>query len=77
MKKNIIDYFIEGCRKGFNIGINNIIPNVMMAFIIIKILQVTNLLGYIGKIFGPIMGIFGLPGETITLGFQWLEVLEY
>lgn len=75
MKKNIIDYFIEGCRKGFNIGINNIIPNVMMAFIIIKILQVTNLLEYIGNFFGPIMGVFGLPGETIAvlLG-AWLSM---
>lgn len=75
MKKNILDHFIEGCRKGFNIGINNIIPNVMMAFIIIKILQVTNLLVYIGKIFGPVMGVFGLPGETITVLLSaWLSM---
>ncbi|MGL5122762.1 MAG: YjiG family protein [Fusobacteriaceae bacterium] len=75
MKKNILDYFIEGCRKGFDIGVNNIIPNVMMAFIIIKILKVTNLLFYIGKIFGPIMGIFGLPGETITVLLSaWLSM---
>ncbi|WP_156110684.1 MULTISPECIES: YjiG family protein [unclassified Cetobacterium] len=75
MKKNIFDYFIEGCRKGFDIGINSIIPNVMMAFIIIKILQVTNLLEHIGKVFGPIMGIFGLPGETITVLLSaWLSM---
>ena len=25
-KKNIIDLFIEGCRKGWNTGISNMLP---------------------------------------------------
>jgi spore maturation protein SpmB len=42
--KNIIDLFIEGCRKGWDTGIRNMMPNVIMAFVIIKALNVTGLL---------------------------------
>ena len=40
-KKMITDVFVEGARKGWNIGAMSTIPNVMMAFIIIKALNVT------------------------------------
>ena len=36
-KKNILDLFVEGARKGFTIGTTSLLPNVIMAFVIIRI----------------------------------------
>ena len=43
-KKNILDLFIDGARNGFKIGTTSLLPNVIMAFVIIRILDVTGLL---------------------------------
>lgn len=61
------DQFIEGARKGWAIGTNSIIPNLVMAFAIAEILKILGVMALIGNIFGPIMAIFGLPGEAITV----------
>ena len=66
-KKNILDLFVEGARKGFTIGTTSLLPNVIMAFVIIRILDVTGLLHLIGVAFQPIMGLWGLPGEAATV----------
>ena len=65
--KNIIDLFIEGCRKGWDTGIRNMMPNVIMAFVLIKALNVTGLLKILGTVFAPVMALWGLPGEAITV----------
>lgn len=65
--KNVLDLFIEGARKGFTIGTTSLLPNVVMAFVIIRILDVTGLLHLIGVVFEPIMGLWGLPGEAATV----------
>ncbi|WP_067519466.1 YjiG family protein [Endozoicomonas ascidiicola] len=62
-KKMITDVFVEGARKGWGIGIGSIIPNIMMAFIIIKILSLTGALNLLAVVFGPVMAVFGVPGE--------------
>lgn len=62
-KKMITDVFVEGARKGWNIGAMSTIPNVMMAFIIIKALNITGTLGALGTLFEPLMVLVGLPGE--------------
>jgi len=74
-KKMITDVFVEGARKGWNIGVSNIIPNVLMAFIIIHVLNISGALKLVGKVFAPIMAIFGLPGEaaTVLMG-AWLSM---
>ena len=66
-KKNILDRLIDGARKGFTIGTTSLLPNVVMAFVVIRILNVTGLLHLIGVIFQPIMGLWGLPGEAATV----------
>lgn len=66
-KKNIIDLFIEGCRKGWNTGVSNMMPNVLMAFVLIKALNVTGLLKLMGTVFAPVMALWGLPGEAVTV----------
>lgn len=71
---NIFDIFITGARKGWNIAIQNMIPNVLMAFTIAQVLQILGIMSLIGKIFGVIMGMFGLPGEAITILLtSWLS----
>lgn len=66
-KPNVLDMFVAGARNGFTIGTTNMLPNVIMAFVIIKALNVTGLLKLFGVIFKPVMGLWGLPGEAVTV----------
>ncbi len=66
-KPMITDVFVQGARQGWNIGVTSTIPNVMMAFVLIKILKHSGLLTIIGDACAPAMGVFGLPGEAITV----------
>ncbi len=66
-KPMITDVFVTGAIQGWNIATHSTIPNVLMAFVIIKMLNISGLLDIIGTVFGPVMGIFGLPGEAATV----------
>ncbi len=66
-KKNALDLFVEGAKQGWNIGTGSMLPNVVMAFVIIQILNITHLLGIIGKVAAPIMALWGLPGEALVV----------
>lgn len=71
---NPFDIFVIGARKGFHIAINNLMPNVLMAYVIAEILNITGAMKLIGIAFGPVMGFFGLPGEAVTvLMTTWLS----
>lgn len=73
--KTFVDAFVEGARKGFNIGVNSMLPNVMFAFAAIHIFKITGLLDIIAKVFSPVMGLFGLPGAAATvLMAAWLSM---
>nr|WP_115615386.1 YjiG family protein [Avibacterium paragallinarum] len=65
--KLITDIFIDGARKGWNIAIHSTIPNVLMAFVIIYILNASGLLKLLGEYVGFIMAPLGLPGESIAV----------
>ncbi|MDO5530568.1 YjiG family protein [Sutterella sp.] len=71
----ITDVFVKGAVQGWNISVTSTVPNVLMAFVIIKILNHSGLLTIIGDLFGPLMAIFGLPGEaaTVLLG-AWMSM---
>ena len=66
-KKTMPDVFVEGAKKGWTIWSTSTLPNVLMAFVIIRILDVSGLMDILGRIFGPVMAIFGLPGEAIAV----------
>ena len=66
-KRNILDLFVDGARRGFTIATTSLMPNVVMAFIIIRALDVTGLLALFGKVFAPVMALWGLPGEAATV----------
>ena len=54
-RKNIMDLFIDGARRGFTIATTSLLPNVVMAFVIIQALKVTGLLDIVGRVCEPIM----------------------
>ncbi|EAX48360.1 nucleoside recognition domain protein [Thermosinus carboxydivorans Nor1] len=73
--KTITDVFVDGARKGWNVAINSMLPNVLMAFVMIQFLKVTGLLDILGKVFAPIMALFGLPGQAVmVLVSAWLSM---
>ncbi|KJF87981.1 hypothetical protein GLP30_09770 [Photobacterium phosphoreum] len=66
-KPMVTDIFVEGAKKGWVIATTSTVPNVLMAFVIIKALQITGALELMGTLFSPIMAIFGLPGEAAAV----------
>ncbi len=66
-KQNPTMTFVAGAKNGYNIGIGSIIPNVLMAYVVIKALNVTGVMDLLGTVLSPIMGIFGLPGEAAAV----------
>ena len=67
VRKNVMDMFIDGARRGFTIATTNLLPNVVMAFAIIQTLKITGLLDWVGHICEPVMALWGLPGEAATV----------
>ncbi len=66
-KKNVVDCFAGGARSGLDICLHSTIPNVIFAFVLIQILNLTGLTSLIGTICKPVMVIFGLPGIAATV----------
>lgn len=66
-KKNIIEVFMGGCKKGFYISMEQILPAMVLGYAIVQFLQLTGMVDILGKVFGPVMGIFGLPGEAVVV----------
>ena len=74
-KKTLPDIFVEGAKKGWNVGISSIIPNVLMAFVLIHALRLSGLLDMLGVLFNPVMGVFGLPGQAVmVLVGAWMSM---
>ncbi len=74
-KKTLPDIFVEGAKKGWNVGISSIIPNVLMAFVLIHALRLSGLLDMLGTLFNPVMGLFGLPGQAVmVLVGAWMSM---
>ncbi|MTD26657.1 YjiG family protein [Erwinia sorbitola] len=74
VSNNPFDIFVIGARKGFHIAIHNLMPNVVMAYVIAEVLNLLGVMKLIGTLFAPVMGLFGLPGEAVTvLLTAWLS----
>ena len=65
-KKTFLDYFFAGVKKGWAILEGSVIPSCIFCYSVLNILQITGLIDLLGKLFNPVMGIFGLPGEAIV-----------
>lgn len=58
------ELFMQGAKKGFYIGVELIVPAMVMAYALLAFLKFLGIMPIIGQILGPVMGIFGLPGEA-------------
>ncbi|MGL4270160.1 MAG: YjiG family protein [Plesiomonas sp.] len=74
-KPMITDIFVAGARKGWNIATTSTVPNILMAFVIIKVLKISGALELMAGVFEPVMALFGLPGEAaaVLLG-GWMSM---
>ena len=71
---NPFDIFIIGARKGLNITLNNLVPNILMSYAVAEVLRILGVMKMVGEIFGPLMFVFGLPGEAVTVVLTaWLS----
>ncbi|MCD8340425.1 MAG: YjiG family protein [Burkholderiales bacterium] len=72
--KNPFDIFIIGVRKGWNVVVGNLLPNVLMAFVLTYILNLFGVLDLLKTYCGPFMSIFDLPGDAMAvLCATWLS----
>lgn len=58
------ELFMQGAKKGFYIGVELITPAMVMAYALLAFLKYLGIMPIIGEVLGPVMGIFGLPGEA-------------
>ena len=65
-KLSVIEEFVAGAKKGFYIGAEMIAPAMVLAYVLIQFLDITGLMTIVGRLLGPVMAIFGLPGEAIV-----------
>jgi len=61
---SILTDFISGAKKGVEVNLFSQVPNFIMAYCLIRVLQISGLLDLIGLALNPVMAIFGLPGEA-------------
>ncbi len=61
--KNIFSAVVEGLKKSFKLIIK-LVLFILPVYLIVSILDYTNVLQNIAGVFEPIMVIFGLPGEA-------------
>lgn len=61
---SIPEYFMRGAKKGFYITVELIAPAMVMAYVLIMFLKLSGLMPIIGTVLGPVMNLFGLPGEA-------------
>lgn len=67
IKKNFIDMFADGARKGWTVATTGQLPYVTLAFIFIFLLDKSGLLKLVGETAAPIMAIWNLPGEGLVV----------
>ena len=66
MKPSIVEEFVAGAKKGFYIGAEMIAPAMVLAYVLIEFLNITGLMVIVGKAVGPVVAVFGLPGEAVV-----------
>lgn len=66
-KPSIISTFLGGCYRGFEVGIKNIVPAMILGYTLVYILQATGVMDLLGSVLSPVMGVFGLPGEAVAV----------
>lgn len=73
---NPFDIFITGLRKGFNVAINNLMPNVLMAFVLAYILDLFGVMSFLGKVCGAGVGVAASLLASGTLNAHDITILS-
>ncbi len=63
-KKGLVDVFMDNAAQGFTLWFKKLVPAVIFGYVVVRVLEVTNLMQVISTVCGPVMGLFGLPGEA-------------
>jgi spore maturation protein SpmB len=66
-KQNIIELFLAGCRRGFKLSIEQVMPAMILGYALIVFLQLSGAMDLLAMIFKPFMALFGLPGEAVAV----------
>lgn len=66
-KMGMIESFMDGCKKGVQITLNNIMPAMVLGYVIVQFLTLTGLINALSTICGPVMSVFGLPGDAVAV----------
>lgn len=61
-KVPVLEIFFRGVRKGWNIAVNQILPALIFAFVLVQILKATGMVELAETAFTPLMDPFKLPG---------------
>ena len=69
-KKPIIDVFLGGAKRGFYIGVDTVLPSMILGYVIMQFLTLTGLMDVLAIVCAPIMRLFGLPGEAAAVLFS-------
>ena len=56
---------MAGCKKGFYIGAENIMPAMVLAYSLILFLNITGLMDIIANAVAPVMALFGFPAGRL------------
>lgn len=67
VKKGAVEIFLAGCKKGLYIGLEQILPAMILGYVIVEFLKLTGIIDVLSTVFGPVMGIFGLPGAAVVV----------
>ena len=54
-KPSIISTFLGGCYRGFEVGIKNIVPAMILGYTLVYILQATGVMDLLGSVLSPVM----------------------
>ena len=65
--QGVIETFITGAKKGWNVAINTIMPAMVLGYVLVQAFNVTGIMTVLGNLCGPVMGLFGLPGEAVAV----------
>ena len=64
---NVITSFCSAAYNGLMIAVKSMMPALIMAYVIMLFLNITNLMSVIEIVFRPLMAIFGLPGAAVPV----------
>ncbi len=63
-KVGAIESFMSGCKKGVHVCLDNIIPAMVLGYVIIQLLTLTGLIDLLSVVCGPHYGILRSAGQS-------------